>query len=65
MFKHQCAILIVVLLFACGRIAQAQYTTTKPILEPTVFAPGVIYSRDLKTKLDPYPRGSLLIQKND
>jgi Tol biopolymer transport system component len=35
-----------VVLLACAQIAIAQYGTTKPILEPTVFAPGVISTGD-------------------
>ncbi len=60
MFKHQCAILIVVLLFACGRIAQAQYTTTKRTLEPMVFAPGVISTGDYEVCPQLSPDGQTL-----
>ena len=45
MFKHRPAMFFVVLL-ACAKIVIAQYATTKPISEPTVFAPGVISTGD-------------------
>lgn len=35
-----------VVMFACAQIALAQYASTKPILEPTVFAPGLISTGD-------------------
>jgi Tol biopolymer transport system component len=43
MLKNLHAIVMIVLLFGCGRIAQAQYAATmeRP-LQPAVFAPGVI-----------------------
>lgn len=46
MFKKSFVMFIAVLLFACGQITRAQYTTTKPISEPTIFAPGVISTGD-------------------
>jgi hypothetical protein len=57
MFKHHRAILILVLV-ACGRIASAQYATTKPISEPTIFAPGVISTGDYEVCPTFSPDGS-------
>jgi Tol biopolymer transport system component len=46
MIRHQRAILVVALLVGFGRIAQAQFASSKPIFEPTVFEPGVISTGD-------------------
>ena len=46
MFKRQRPILVILVLLACGRMAHAQHATTKPIPEPTIFAPGVISTGD-------------------
>jgi Tol biopolymer transport system component len=45
MFKRQ-LIIFIVGWFACAQIATAQYTNTKQISEPTIFAPGVISTGD-------------------
>jgi hypothetical protein len=37
------------MLFVCAQIAKAQYATTKPILEPTVFAPNEISTGDYES----------------
>ncbi len=51
---------VVVLLFVCGQITQAQYVTTKPISEPTVFAPGVISTSDYECVPQFSPDGKTL-----
>src|SRR5512132_4351412 len=38
--------MFIVVLFACVQIAMAQFATTTPTSEPTVFAPGVISTGD-------------------
>jgi Tol biopolymer transport system component len=38
--------MLIVALLACAQIATAQYPSTKPLSEPTVFAPGVISTGD-------------------
>ena len=38
--------MFIVVLFACGQIAMAQFAATTPMSEPTVFAPGVISTGD-------------------
>ncbi len=45
MFKRQLIIFIVGPL-VCAQIATAQYTKTRPISQPTIFAPGVISTGD-------------------
>lgn len=49
-----------VLFFACGQIALAQYATTKPILEPTVFALGAISTGDYECVPEFAPDGKTL-----
>ncbi len=44
--KKRYATSLVVLLFVSGQAIKAQYGDTKPVSEPTVFAPGVISTGD-------------------
>lgn len=60
MSNNRRTIFILVLLLACGQITQAQYATTKPISEPTIFAPGVISTGDYEVCPEFSPDGTTL-----
>jgi hypothetical protein len=51
---------VILLLLACAQFTVAQYATTKPISEPTVFAPGVISTGDYEVCPQFSPDGKTL-----
>ncbi len=57
MFRHRRVVFIFVLV-ACAQIARAQYSATKLISEPTIFAPGVISTGDYEVCPTFSPDGS-------
>ena len=60
MLKPRYTILIVVALFAAAQIAKAQYATATPLVEPTIFAPGVISTGDYECVPQFSPDGKTL-----